>query len=68
MYRSNRCRNCPHHHNYLPLRSIFYYDYDIGECIYSNHGCVCSGFIPYDNLEYLEWKYDRLENKNETAR
>ena len=60
MSRDSRCRTCGHcwevHDHHGRKRCYEYLDED-----YNPVGdCVCdTGWIPGDNLEYLEWEYDR---------
>jgi hypothetical protein len=43
------------------------------ETEFTQYDCYCEGYIPKDNLMYLEWQYEKklekkLEKKNETTR
>jgi len=60
MYQDSRCRTCNHfwevHDHHGRIRCYEYLDEDynpVGDC-----SCD-TGYIPGDNLEYLEMKYER---------
>lgn len=62
--KQDRCRKCNH------VRLIHLRDEDGAMCNrgwlmkgddddeYVDH-CSCDGYVPLDNLEYLEWKYEQ---------
>lgn len=61
-----KCRRCEHYH-FLSLRS----GREMAECIYQGAcrlNCLGKDYIPLDNLEYVEWLYDRQVDKNQKAR
>lgn len=48
-----KCRNCNHWHSWINCKAL-------KKCTKVN-GCECSEFVPSDNLEFLEYKYERRE-------
>jgi hypothetical protein len=44
-----RCKNCNH---------LGYHEYNSNEC-YAYNSCKCNKFSPFDNLEYLEYLYEK---------
>jgi len=55
--KTNKCRNCNHHHAYLPsiVPDISYYVSNTCLMSMNSNGCGCYSYIPLDNLEYLEY-------------
>jgi len=66
MVNENSCRTCGHaweEHSHCG-RSICVYSYDDDEGNYIDF-CMCkTGWIPSENLEFLEWKY-KAQKRNE---
>lgn len=48
------CRTCEHDH-YLTLYNLE--SFIMTSCV--NKTCICKEYVPSDNLEYIEWKYER---------
>lgn len=59
-FSNSPCRNCKHYHSKLML------DEKIWDCVHyppfemANCECSYKDYVPGDNLEYLEWKYNEL--------
>lgn len=63
IYQSS-CRNCYHFHGGIKCQSAVHMTCACGEsdCPSTklpNEWCSCIYFMPLDNLEYLEYKYER---------
>jgi hypothetical protein len=56
----SRCRNC-RHAEHLYICTIKYYEY--GDESEPTYKCSCEEYIPSDNLEYLEYLYDKSHSK-----
>jgi hypothetical protein len=41
----SHCRNCGH---------VGIHDFDNDQC-WAFNACGCNSYVPFDNLEYLEW-------------
>jgi hypothetical protein len=61
-----RCRVCNHAHLEEKSGCIEY----VGSTIYFISWCCCMEYVPTDNLEYLEWCYERRSKRgsNETIK
>lgn len=59
-YNFEKCRSCSHyflsHTVLLPSGNIIC---EWGNSSYKPHHCECTEFLPKDNLEFLEMKYER---------
>lgn len=67
MYKSY-CRNCPHHRDgHVEIyHSHIITNYLVRQACYGNQYetpalCKCLEYAPKDNLEYLEWKYNKKD-------
>jgi len=49
--KNSKCRSCNHLHYFDSCRHI-------ARCTLGIY-CLCDNFIPKDNLEYLEWCYEK---------
>jgi hypothetical protein len=52
----SKCRIC-HHSYHVANCTIAYYEF--GDDSEPTYKCTCKEYLPSDNLEYLEWKYDQ---------
>lgn len=50
----SKCATCGHIEHYLPYACILPGIWD----------CSCTNYVPTDNLEYLEWKFEEKEKLN----
>lgn len=62
MYLEGKCRSCGHVHR--SICTITRYHIRTATANVLAEHCPCEEYVPCDNLEYLEWKYNNVNASN----
>ena len=61
----SKCRNCKHSYHFVNCNSGYVIYNSIGKFskeLSEFSPCICSEYVPFDNIEYLEYMYEKELN------